>query len=255
MKYLIILSLIILAYGCQEKSLEYNKDEHNCILSLGQKWCEDESICKLEDETCADSVDNSDNETNNQIIGGDKDDYGCLIGAGYSWNDDIGACIREWELDENQRKAAKMVIAPMSARPITIVEVLTMGCPGCFDVKIRNGDRITTITLNDWEIVFDKGDIVDFESCVAAGNPIMESYPRKCAADGKTYIEVIENKPIYCKEEQRNVQICTMDYTPVCSNFGQNIQCIRAPCGQTYSNACSACSNPDVESYTMGECE
>lgn len=26
-----------------------------------------------------------------------------------------------------------------------------------------------------------------FESCVAAGNPIMESYPEQCSADGKTF--------------------------------------------------------------------
>lgn len=33
--------------------------------------------------------------------------------------------------------------------------------------------------------------ITDFNSCVAAGNPIMESYPRQCAAFGKTYVEEI----------------------------------------------------------------
>lgn len=26
-----------------------------------------------------------------------------------------------------------------------------------------------------------------FEACVAAGNPIMESYPEQCSADGKTF--------------------------------------------------------------------
>jgi hypothetical protein len=31
--------------------------------------------------------------------------------------------------------------------------------------------------------------ITDFDSCAAAGNPIMESYPRQCAAGGKTYVE------------------------------------------------------------------
>lgn len=32
-----------------------------------------------------------------------------------------------------------------------------------------------------------------FESCVAAGNPIMESYPRQCAtADGRTFTEAID---------------------------------------------------------------
>lgn len=30
-------------------------------------------------------------------------------------------------------------------------------------------------------------DVHDFESCVAAGNPVMESYPEQCAANGTTY--------------------------------------------------------------------
>lgn len=29
--------------------------------------------------------------------------------------------------------------------------------------------------------------IDSFEACVAAGNPVMESYPERCAAEGKTY--------------------------------------------------------------------
>ena len=34
--------------------------------------------------------------------------------------------------------------------------------------------------------------VEDFESCVAAGNPVMESYPRQCRHDGVTYVEVID---------------------------------------------------------------
>ncbi len=30
-----------------------------------------------------------------------------------------------------------------------------------------------------------------FEECAAAGNPIMESYPRQCRADGTTFVEEI----------------------------------------------------------------
>lgn len=33
--------------------------------------------------------------------------------------------------------------------------------------------------------------VTDFESCAAAGNPVMESYPRQCAAGGVTYVEDI----------------------------------------------------------------
>lgn len=33
--------------------------------------------------------------------------------------------------------------------------------------------------------------VTDFTTCVAAGNPVMESYPRQCAAGGRTYVETI----------------------------------------------------------------
>ncbi|MFH1054997.1 MAG: Kazal-type serine protease inhibitor family protein [Candidatus Altiarchaeota archaeon] len=35
-------------------------------------------------------------------------------------------------------------------------------------------------------------EIASFEDCAAAGNPIMESYPRQCAAGGKTFTEVVK---------------------------------------------------------------
>ena len=31
--------------------------------------------------------------------------------------------------------------------------------------------------------------ITNFEQCAAAGNPIMESYPRQCRANGQTFVE------------------------------------------------------------------
>ena len=45
-------------------------------------------------------------------------------------------------------------------------------------------------------------------------------------------------------------------YEPVCATV--NIQCIKAPCDpikETFSNSCTACINPLVESYTQGECK
>lgn len=35
--------------------------------------------------------------------------------------------------------------------------------------------------------------INSFEECVEAGNPVMESYPRQCNADGKNFTEDIGN--------------------------------------------------------------
>ncbi len=36
--------------------------------------------------------------------------------------------------------------------------------------------------------------INSFEECVEAGNPVMESYPRQCFTDGKTFVEEIGNE-------------------------------------------------------------
>jgi hypothetical protein len=40
----------------------------------------------------------------------------------------------------------------------------------------------------------DTSAITSFEECVAAGYPVMESYPRRCAANGQTFVEDIGNE-------------------------------------------------------------
>lgn len=46
-----------------------------------------------------------------------------------------------------------------------------------------------------------------------------------------------------CTEEQKEAQICTLDYTPVC---GDN--------EETYGNKCEACADAMVAYWTEGEC-
>tara|TARA_Y100000310_G_scaffold70474_1_gene66161 strand:- start:20551 stop:20733 length:183 start_codon:yes stop_codon:yes gene_type:complete len=43
-------------------------------------------------------------------------------------------------------------------------------------------------------IIFISGcsEITNFEECAAAGNPIMESYPRQCRANGITFVEEVD---------------------------------------------------------------
>jgi hypothetical protein len=49
----------------------------------------------------------------------------------------------------------------------------------------------------DASVVTDKPvvtiDVIDFQSCAAAGNAIMESYPRQCAHNGEVFVENIGN--------------------------------------------------------------
>lgn len=59
-----------------------------------------------------------------------------------------------------------------------------------------------------------------------------------------------------CTEEEKQVQICTMEYAPVCGLV--QVQCVTTPCDpvpETFSNGCSACGQGNVVSYTEGTCE
>lgn len=48
-----------------------------------------------------------------------------------------------------------------------------------------------------------ESEIASFEECVAAGNPVMESYPRQCSANGQTFVEVFDE----ITENPRNVSV------------------------------------------------
>jgi len=128
--------------------------------------------------------------------------------------------------------------------PVVGPDSMSPECKAIYEAKLKSSYYCKDICAK----------VTDFESCAAAGNPVMESYPRQCRANGITYTEIISDV-IECLPEQRNAEVCTADYTPVCAKV--NIQCIRAPCNpidETFSNSCVACRNPLVESYRMGEC-
>nr|QNO55932.1 hypothetical protein JGNPCJAK_00036 [Methanosarcinales archaeon ANME-1 ERB7] len=48
---------------------------------------------------------------------------------------------------------------------------------------------------------------------------------------------------VNCTEEEKQADMCTADYNPVC---GDN--------GKTYGNKCTACSSGEVNAWTVGEC-
>lgn len=52
--------------------------------------------------------------------------------------------------------------------------------------------------------------------------------------------------------------MCAEIYMPVCAVRDTGIRCVTTPCDSTervdYPNACSACSDPDVLSYSQGVC-
>jgi serpin B len=225
---------------------------------------------------CGCTENNSINDT--KPIGGDRDKHGCLGPAGYSWDADLGACIRTWELNSTQRKAAKLAIAPLSY-PVTITGVDILECEGCFIIHLQRNDNQETIEtrLKDWQVAPDTSltekeaieiarnsvcaskqfvltenviynpnsrtwwidlipndpkptcpnpacvvseesktaevnwrcmgliepkndEIKSFNDCVAAGYPVMESFPRQCSVPGgRTFTERVVS------EEERSV--------------------------------------------------
>lgn len=50
---------------------------------------------------------------------------------------------------------------------------------------------VVIIVMAIFLIIPNKPEVTDFETCASAGNPIMESYPRRCRANDITYIEEI----------------------------------------------------------------
>ena len=69
----------------------------------------------------------------------------------------------------------------------------------CEPVPAGNTDTSTTVT--------------DFTSCAAAGNPVQESYPRKCSAGGVTFTEVLANANGSANSNQStNANVSTADW-------------------------------------------
>lgn len=63
-------------------------------------------------------------------------------------------------------------------------------------------------------------------------------------------------KQITCSPESKLAEICTMEYAPVCGLV--DVQCVTTPCNpvpQTFGNACGACAQGNVTSYSEGSCE
>jgi hypothetical protein len=63
-----------------------------------------------------------------------------------------------------------------------------------------------------------------------------------------------EAKGTACTDEQKNAEVCTLEYAPVCGWFNQTIQCFKYPCAKDYGNKCQACSDAKVAYWTNGEC-
>ncbi|MFC1787905.1 hypothetical protein ACFLZY_01655 [Patescibacteria group bacterium] len=88
-----------------------------------------------------------------QLIGGQRDEHGCLGPAGYGWDKEVKACLRPWELDDNQKKAAAVAVEHLGFKSnVTIVEVKTARCPGCYTVTIEHEKDRVDVDLENWQV-------------------------------------------------------------------------------------------------------
>ena len=89
------------------------------------------------------------------LIGGQRSEQGCLGPAGYTYNSFMQACIREWELNENEKRLAKIAVDHITPYPsLTVTEVEQRLCTGCFIVHLTDKDfKIIQVNFDNWEIV------------------------------------------------------------------------------------------------------
>src|SRR3989338_3658602 len=106
--------------------------------------------------------------------------------------------------------------------------------------------------------------IASFEECVEAGNPVMESYPRQCRADGRTFVEEVNGtvelgSPEFSQCGEDRPGACTLEYNPVCALKENSIRCVTSPCPSfdavTMGNACTACGDLSAMGHYPGACE
>jgi hypothetical protein len=82
-------------------------------------------------------------EENENLIGVQTDEHGCLVPAGYSWDEEVGACLRVWEVDGVDARAAAVSAVNKLGRSkgLTLISVQAKDCSGlCFDVEFEVGD-------------------------------------------------------------------------------------------------------------------
>jgi hypothetical protein len=260
---ILLIGLAVLSIACERQIVGGDKDEHGCIPSAGYTWCEAKQKCIRQwEENCT------------QLVGGDKDEHGCIPSAGYSWCETKQKCLRTWEepcSDNAELQScttdADCIPHPAACHPTECINRKFEGdfkkpeaCTAIFMYEAAYSPEdcacLNNVCVNKNKGRTDDSTVTkpyDFEQCVADGNPVMESYPRKCSANGATYTEelpVPEERHVCTSEESAN-NACTLEYAPVCGeivlNMGKTIY-------QTFGNGCAACAAMKTVAYTPGEC-
>jgi hypothetical protein len=98
---------------------------------------------------------------------------------------------------------------------------------------------LVIVGLNSEERVI--GGDEDEHGCLISAGYSWNETKQKCVREWE------ERNKVYCKEGQRNVDVCITLYDPVCGYDFQGEK-------EMYSNSCLACQNENIEYWVKGEC-
>jgi eight-cysteine-cluster-containing protein len=99
---------------------------------------------------------------------------------------------------------------------------------------------ITTLSL----LNLNKKPITNFQECIDAGNPVMESYPRQCASEGKTFTEELANDPNPSQEYYGSSTFASCNTDSNCSAQGCNAEICGSELEEGFSSICSLPNKP-----------
>lgn len=137
----------------------------------------------------------------------------------------------------NGQTFVEEVESPIEAKPADAVD-----CPE---------ERSQAVTREYMPVEASDGQMYDNWRMACANQEVMwyipfDSQPQSASPEFTT-----------CTDEQKQAEICTLEYNPVCGLVPNDIQCITAPCptvdAVTYGNACGACA-AQAEGWYPGEC-
>jgi len=182
---LIIISTILFA-GCVEKQIGGERDAHGCLGAAGYTWNESASACirtweltENQIKAAKIAVDHVGYEKNLTIIEvAVARCPGCFSVTLEKGKDRLKVQIDNWEVKEQSLTPDECIA--QSGRTVNIV-----GDDTCEDNETNLGEVTGFISPN---ICCKK--ISNFQDCVDAGYPVMESYPRQCrTADDRAFTE------------------------------------------------------------------